>query len=102
MDRDASFASTMTESRAASRDQFRSVSALVQPFEQEQRLILATTPNGFEIDDQGNHEAPWVLGCCSASTSWPSFWNFRRTPRAAIRAMSAPRWPSRKPAPRMK
>jgi hypothetical protein len=97
---DAFLSCAMPQGGMFSGYQFRRVSTFIKTLEEEQRLALATAPFGFEIDDERDQTAPRFLACFSASTNCPSFSNFSHTPRAAICAMRAPRWPSRKPAPR--
>src|SRR4029077_16492211 len=62
----------------------------------QQRLILPTTPRGFQVDQQRLHRREPALACASL-TKRPSLAYFRDTERAAICAISAPRCPSRNP-----
>src|SRR5215472_2529846 len=70
---------------------------LAQATQRQQRLALATAPFALQVDVQNSHERFTREVCRSAPMSFPSFLNFSHTARAAIREMSQPREPSRKP-----
>jgi len=75
------------------RDKFGLVAAFEKALEQKQSLILAAAPGGFEIDEQRLHVAasPRPLVLDLAAIKRPSFAYLRRTERAAICEISAPR-----------
>src|SRR5882762_2104959 len=72
------------------------MAAFVQPLQQKIKLILAAPPFLLQIHQQRNHRVPSRVSR-SAAISFPSFWYFKRTERAAICAIRAPRCPSRNP-----
>jgi len=93
MDGDTSGLRTFTECGIFRGDKFGLVAATAKAFEQEQSLILAATPGGLQVDEQWLHEPastrPCDLGL--AAMRRPSLVYLRRTERAAICEMSAPR-----------
>jgi len=70
-------------------EKLRGVAAFVQALQQQQRLALPTAPFRFQIHNEGNHARAPLAPFCAANC--PSFLYLRRTPRAAIRAISQPR-----------
>src|SRR5207249_9356915 len=98
MDGDAGGLGAFGERGICGGDKFGLMAALEEAFEQEQSLILAAAPGDFKIDEQRLHEAasPRPLMLELAAMRRPSFGYLRRTERAAMCEMSAPRYPSRK------
>src|SRR2546423_43516 len=75
--------------RARDHDKFRFVPAGPQPLQEQQHLVLTAAPFGFQVDQQRLHEG--VSLTAPAFTSFPSLEYLRRTERAAICAIRAPR-----------
>jgi len=71
-------------------DQLCRVSARLQAFQQQKRLVLPAAPFRLQVDEQHLHDAASSLRRV-VCTSFPSLAYLRRTARAAILAMSAPR-----------
>src|SRR5260370_16130043 len=71
-------------------DQLRCVSAIAQPLQQQKRLVLPAAPFRLQVDEQHLHDAASSLRPI-VCTSFPSLAYLRRTERAAIFAISAPR-----------
>src|SRR5229473_2677403 len=67
------------------------MTARVKSLQEQQRLILSAAPRGLQVDEKRSH-APTPGLLWSASISFPSFAYFRRTERAAICAINAPRY----------
>lgn len=78
------------ENRSFGRYQLRAMAFRLESVEHQQRLILSTPPFRFEIDQQNPHESA-LRPARFAATSVPSLVYFKRTVRAAICAISAPR-----------
>ena len=77
-------------------NQFRGITTGVQSLQQEQRLILAAAPFRFQVHKQNFHDF-CPRSRFLALINLPSFAYFKRTERAAILAISTPRYPSKKP-----
>src|SRR6266404_9603339 len=92
----------LAERGTVCRDQFCFMPSFAQPFQQQQCLVLPAAPFGLQIDEQHLHEAASSAPLRAACTKFPSLAYLRRTARAAIFAMSAPRYPSMKPPRRTK
>lgn len=100
MDIDSGLTGALAEHGAIRREQIRQRGRVRRDLLRSRKASFCRLlPFGIEIHDQTNQAAP-EFRRVSASISRPSLRYFMRTLRAAMRAISQPRWPSRKPAPR--
>src|SRR5437762_3166296 len=102
MDGNLRFPAARGQRRITCRYEFHLDFALAQAEQRQQCLALAAAPFALEVYVEHPHGVCMALPRCSAATSFPSFLNFSRTLRAAIREMSHPRYPSRKPPRKIK
>ena len=90
VDTDTSGLCTIAQRGTVRRNQLRLVTARLEAFQHQESLILPAAPFGVQVHDQNLHElaAPrWRFD----AISFPSLAYFKRTDRAAIWEISAPR-----------
>ena len=93
--------SAMAQRRSSRCEHFRRVPSFVEALQQQEKLVLPTAPFLLQIHQQRNHRSTCTAFFCAA-INFPSFSYFKRTVRAAIREINAPRCPSKNPPRKIK
>src|SRR5437773_8120570 len=95
------FRSATSQRRSLRCEHFRCVPSFVETLQQQEKLVLPAAPFLLQIHQQRNHRSACTAFLCAA-INFPSFSYFKRTVRAAIREINAPRCPSRNPPRKIK
>src|SRR5208337_4827110 len=88
---DSSSPGATAKRRSLCSEKLCGMAAFIQSLQEQQGLALPSAPLGLQVHNQGNHPAPCEAFFFSACTKAPNFANFKRTPRAAICEITAPR-----------